>query len=300
MGPSGAARISFAGGTEKPRNLWRLGLAGAGLMLAGLVSPGLAEDALPPPLRDQVSPDRDIPSTETTRTTVSPSTSGPLLWTREPMRVSPALNLPRVAPRPPRDPFTELLSVPRTLVVIDSTRFRVKDRFYRVPGLVAVEPRRICKDRDGARWACGLASRVALRTLVAGRHLACLPGPEDSAAEDAVEASGEASAAGIASRADPGVTPEILLTCKLDADRHLAEELLRLGAARLASHEDPDLGETAGDLPGQELRQGADQEAAERTAGAGPGPVRLHQIEAEAQAAGAGLWRAVDDDGGRP
>ncbi|MFD1694374.1 hypothetical protein [Roseibium aestuarii] len=189
--------------------------------------------------------------------------------------MSPAHSLPRVAPRPPRDPFTEILSLPRTLVVIDSTRFRVKDRYYRVPGLVPVAPRRICTDRDGARWACGLASRVALRTLVAGRHLACLPGPEDPGDEETAVAGGAASA-------------EVLLLCRVDATRHLAEELLRLGAARLAEGSD-------GTLYGA-----PDDDAAAQNVKNAPDPVRLRQIEAEAQAAGAGLWRAVEEDGGRP
>lgn len=57
--------------------------------------------------------------------------------------------------------------------VLNSVSFVVGRQRYRLAGLDPVEPNRICQFATGARWSCGVKSKVALSRLISGKLLEC-------------------------------------------------------------------------------------------------------------------------------
>jgi endonuclease YncB( thermonuclease family) len=101
-----------------------------------------------------------------------------LPWTDQPTRVDPSAQsfdrLPDApAPPAPVDTFPLRLDATGRYTTFDSVTFARDGTRYRLAHLEPVPSRKICTDREGARWACGVRARAALSSLLSGRGLRC-------------------------------------------------------------------------------------------------------------------------------
>ncbi len=99
-------------------------------------------------------------------------------WTDAPVRVDRGLQAyPRIEASPVSAPTEESnrlrFSDKAHFKILDSVSFAEGGRTYRLAGLEPVPSAKICKSRDGARWACGLRARAALDELLIGRMMRC-------------------------------------------------------------------------------------------------------------------------------
>ena len=104
------------------------------------------------------------------------------VWTDRPVRVDrKSQDFERVEPRAPDKTQTDaerftLRFAPRShLTVIDSVSFTAAGTRYRLAGLEPVASSKICRNSDGARWACGLRARASLSGQLAGQAVRCAP-----------------------------------------------------------------------------------------------------------------------------
>lgn len=102
------------------------------------------------------------------------STIGELRWTTKPVRVEPSAKSMPITPREGLNGTSpSIVSVPKSVKVLDSITFSVGDKSYRLVNVQPIPPQYVCKDSRGKRWACGLRSRINLRALIAGKQIKC-------------------------------------------------------------------------------------------------------------------------------
>ena len=111
------------------------------------------------------------------------------IWTDEPVRVDrDRQDFERVGPAPAAtsgqsemDRFTLRFGARSHPTVLDSISFSVAGTRYRLSGLEPVPSAKICRNKEGVRWACGLRARTSLSSLLNGQTVRCAP---DSKGED--------------------------------------------------------------------------------------------------------------------
>lgn len=137
----------------------------------------------------------------------TPPVGSAVRWTSKPMRVDPAKQtMPRIQDRRLSADYPELLYVPRSVRTPDSVTFVLSAKTYRMTGIDPVPPQKVCKAREGRRWACGLRSRMALRNMISGKQIRCRVLKEMPEGEQLVD-------------------------CELEYGVRLSEALLKEGAA---------------------------------------------------------------------
>jgi endonuclease YncB( thermonuclease family) len=72
--------------------------------------------------------------------------------------------------------------VPQRINVIDSARFTIVGKSFRIDLIHPVDGKRICHDIDGSRWTCGRMAVILLGNLVRGKKLLCnaIPGEKET------------------------------------------------------------------------------------------------------------------------
>ncbi len=63
--------------------------------------------------------------------------------------------------------------------VIDGDTIRMRGVMVRLAGIDAPEMKQICTTSDGVPWGCGVAAKVHLERLIAGREVTCLGDDRD-------------------------------------------------------------------------------------------------------------------------
>lgn len=104
--------------------------------------------------------------------------AGPSPWTDAPVHVDRnAQTFQRIEASPVSAPSQEDGSLRfgdgAHFKILDSVSFAEGGRTYRLAGLEPVPSKRICRNGDGARWACGLRARAALDGLLIGPMMRC-------------------------------------------------------------------------------------------------------------------------------
>ncbi|MBL0370546.1 hypothetical protein JJB09_00765 [Rhizobium sp. KVB221] len=103
-----------------------------------------------------------------------PAVADDTLWTQEPTRIDKSKqHFERLPPLTKPVDGRIWLQVSERIVVLDSVRFSMDDKVYRIGGIHPVKPRRICKQQDGSRWHCGRMAAINLGNLVRGNRLLC-------------------------------------------------------------------------------------------------------------------------------
>jgi len=114
-----------------------------------------------------------------TATAQSPAReTSPPIWTNVPTRIDRSRETRERIEPPSPPPRRVVLAEPSR--VIDSATLVVDGRTRRLRGLTAIPLDRLCVDRDGRRWTCGLRARGALVQLIEGRTVRCRPAPPDA------------------------------------------------------------------------------------------------------------------------
>ena len=100
----------------------------------------------------------------------------PYGWTSAPRKVDPAqVALPRISSTESMNPYRNLFEIPGSMRADDAATFSIGKNQYLVTGIRPVPLRMVCTNPDGKRWSCGQHGRMALRSLIAGKTLQCLP-----------------------------------------------------------------------------------------------------------------------------
>lgn len=107
-----------------------------------------------------------------------PRETAPPIWTNVPTRIDRSQETRERIEPPPPPPRRVVLAEPAR--VIDSATLIVDGRTRRLRGLLAVPRDRLCVDRDGRRWTCGMHARGALVQAIEGRAVLCRPAPADA------------------------------------------------------------------------------------------------------------------------
>jgi endonuclease YncB( thermonuclease family) len=105
------------------------------------------------------------------------------IWTDQPVRVDrDKQDFERVGPPPAAanaqaeaDRFTVRLGASSHPTVLDSVSFSAGGTRYRLSGLEPVPSAKVCRNKDGLRWACGLRARASLSSLLNGQPVRCAP-----------------------------------------------------------------------------------------------------------------------------
>jgi len=104
------------------------------------------------------------------------------VWTDRPVRIDrDSQEFERIVPRAPAESQTEadrftLRFTPRShLIVLDSVSFTAAGTRYRLSELEPVASSKICRDKDGVRWACGLRARASLSGQLTAQAVRCAP-----------------------------------------------------------------------------------------------------------------------------
>lgn len=95
-------------------------------------------------------------------------------WTQRPMKVDRSKQTyQRLPARQQAVDTRSWFSVPDRIRVIDSARFSIDGKVYRIGGVHPVAMGRICRDREAGRWSCGRLAGVLLGNLVRNTRLLC-------------------------------------------------------------------------------------------------------------------------------
>ena len=115
----------------------------------------------------------------------TPNFVRPYRWTSAPRKIDPGqVGLPRISSIEPIDHYQTLLEIPTNVRTVDAVTFSVDKSSYRVAGIRSIPLRMVCTNPDGRRWSCGQHGRMALRSLLVGKALQCLPLKADVAAAE--------------------------------------------------------------------------------------------------------------------
>lgn len=100
------------------------------------------------------------------------------LWTQKPVRIDRSKQHFERLPAVQHEIDTRSwIIVPDRIKVLDSTSFSFGGRTYRIGGVHAVPMKRLCRDKDAGRWACGRMATIFLGNLVRSKHLLCHAAP---------------------------------------------------------------------------------------------------------------------------
>lgn len=100
------------------------------------------------------------------------------VWTSSPVKIDVQKQrferLPAKPPEPSRSSLYPLKFARNSHYrVLDSVSFVLGRQRYRIAAVDPVDPNRICLSATGARWSCGVKSKVALSRLISGKLLEC-------------------------------------------------------------------------------------------------------------------------------
>jgi endonuclease YncB( thermonuclease family) len=96
------------------------------------------------------------------------------VWTQKPVHIDRAKqHFERLPPLPQQIDDRTWLVVPFRIQIIDSVRFAIGDKTYRIGHVRPVARARMCRDREAGRWSCGRMGAILLGNLVSGKRLLC-------------------------------------------------------------------------------------------------------------------------------
>lgn len=97
-----------------------------------------------------------------------------VLWPQQPMKVDRSRQNYQRLPALQQAVDTRMwLDVPDRIKVIDSARFSIGDKIYRIGSIHPVAIARICRDPQAGRWSCGRLGGILLGNLVRSTRLLC-------------------------------------------------------------------------------------------------------------------------------
>ena len=96
------------------------------------------------------------------------------LWPQHPVRIDRSKqHYERLPPLQQAIDTRVWVMVPDRVKVLDSARFSIEGKPYRIAGVHAVELKRVCRDKEAGRWPCGRIAAIFLGNLVRGKRLLC-------------------------------------------------------------------------------------------------------------------------------
>ena len=108
------------------------------------------------------------------------------LWSNEVRRIDPSKqNYERLPPRAPtvlpNARPTGSFRVRGFFRVRDSVSFIYRSKKYKLAGVEPVANSKVCLDKDGRKWACGIMARNTFEDLLTARDVFCAPTEEAEA-----------------------------------------------------------------------------------------------------------------------
>ena len=93
-------------------------------------------------------------------------------WTSVPVRIDPSSQAYERLPVPP-DPLPLKFRAGSNVRTIDSASFELDGKRYRLEGARMIDRTKICTDKSGHRYSCGLRAFKALDNILRGAFVEC-------------------------------------------------------------------------------------------------------------------------------